>query len=779
MSTNKNDLIEKLYSSIGFIFGDFGTFKEKVINQDNGELIVKNVSDIEDLIYVGILKENKFNEYFNNYIKGKGVRNTLKFLNTFIRKYNIELSPDDITTITSHKGVASFLSGLDPDNNKIKNELVKSLLEDYSISKIDITVNDNSEFIEDSEKAYLKEISKIPILDTLEEKEKFQELDRIKAKKQKHEDLITELKNKISELEEKISDLSSDIVFAGEIQIEKQQEIDAINKYIVDDNKKIEILKKEIENLQKEEDIIKDRISQSTDESTEYSQELEEVESKISKTYEYLISLTDKVDNYKSTIEAISIEIQGYENFREEFIAQIQEIKETILNIESLIKENEVKVESINDEFKELRNFIASHNLRLVAKAAFYYKRKLGTNAMLGLLDLISEGNIGLIRSIDKFEIERKFKFSTYATHWIKQGITRCIYENSKTIKWPPHFHELSQKIEKFKTAYTSEYGHEPSDIEIIQGVDITEANLVAFKTAASVSASLELPVGEDKDSTLGEFIPDSCLSIEELIENKDRVIRFWDSIYEIENNPPHHDEKTIRQHKRYGYILRKRLGLAINENKEVYIKDPQTLEKVAEGLGITRERVRQLERKAILLMFRKDKDKLKEEVEIKPIDYSDAESKVHTFKQYSFSHNMYISLVSYNPVLGTAELRCEKCGYEWKEKIKNLGKECICGPCSLRIIRERQQQNEEVATEQKEPESVMYPIAKYMGVTPFELYYALIRLDPKEKDFIINKFNQIKTEYEQIRYNDLVEKIRQIIERDQPGSSRTRKDKK
>ena len=291
----------------------------------------------------------------------------------------------------------------------------------------------------------------------------------------------------------------------------------------------------------------------------------------------YFTGNENNMDWYNKALNSKSAFAANLKDFEEQIVAQVnllQQIEtETNLSIEQ-IKDINRRMSIGEAKARRAKKEMVEANLRLVISIAKKY-----TNRGLQFLDLIQEGNIGLMKAVDKFEYRRGYKFSTYATWWIRQAITRSIADQARTIRIPVHMIETINKLNRISRQMLQEIGREPTPEELSERMQMPEDKIRKVLKIAKEPISMETPVGDDEDSHLGDFIEDTALeqpldaATSESLRSATRDIL---------------SGLTPREAK----VLRMRFGIDMNTD--------HTLEEVGKQFDVTRERIRQIEAKAL-----------------------------------------------------------------------------------------------------------------------------------------------------------------------------------
>ena len=348
-------------------------------------------------------------------------------------------------------------------------------------------------------------------------------------------------------------------------------------KYYAEDSENYDKLEKEL--AKQEIAIMPDEETEADDIAEPNLSDVEEVD--IS-TYDQLpasLKVDDPVRMYLKEIGKIPLLTTDEETLYAEQVVEGRAAKEKLDEIDAddnntvTIEEYEA-LQDVVEVAENAKDKLVNANLRLVVSIAKKYLSR-----GLQFLDLIQEGNMGLIKAVDKFDHKKGFKFSTYATWWIRQAITRAVADQARTIRIPVHMVETINKLVRIQRQLVQEFSREPTPEEVAERMDITVEKVQQIQRIAQEPISLESPVGEEEDSSLGDFISDPhALSPYEYTAK----MKLREELDEVLATLTEREER----------VLRLRFGLIDGRQR--------TLEEVGKEFNVTRERIRQIEAKAL-----------------------------------------------------------------------------------------------------------------------------------------------------------------------------------
>lgn len=530
------------------------------------------------------------------------------------------LEKENIELVMQEELEADPLDSRDLENDsplvsaQIKEQLESSFdkaMDDDDDKEIDLgSASDREEvvtqsaYITDPVKCYLRDIGKIPLLNKKTESQIAEQIasskkESIEALSQFpfiHKEVVT-----LSDRIEKNSLPLKDVVQFAEFDEENLPKLDNERKNLLET---IKIIKSLIENESKIYASYRSKLDQPNQKeemlATVKQNKQKVVETiklirfsnklirKLGKKLEKYINKIKEKEAYIVSLDSQLNELKTAQNTSSEQIAFIEELERTKRAMLKGIKKIELEVGLPQKDILRLyihfvaaqardklaKDNLARANLRLVVNTA-----KKHINRGLHFLDLIQEGNIGLMKAVEKFEFERGFKFSTYATWWIRQAITRAIADQSRTIRVPVHMVETLNKINKIKRTFIQENGREPSYAELAKELNIDEKKIKNIIKISKEPISLETPVGDSEDALMKDFLPnENECSPSDTVANNDLKER----VREVLKTLPPREEKVIRM----------RFGIdAASEH---------TLEEVGKDFSVTRERIRQIEVKAL-----------------------------------------------------------------------------------------------------------------------------------------------------------------------------------
>lgn len=495
----------------------------------------------------------------------------------------------------------------DIDESKIEEEAVDEDIDDFSGIKVD-----------DPVKMYLKEIGKVSLLTAKEEIHlaRQMEMGEIARKKLEGRDLNKQNKMKLSNdiffgnLAKVIKQANDELIYNGKASENSLNNLDGIiamgklfDEIMVEDPdlEKVEELKAKVlickiaSQSIEEKELSRSEANSLCDlfDSFDYLINLNENEDVVTYNYEFFTDLLSKaanneylktidrmiIDNFKEAA-VVSSDIKNGKKLSGEFNNDIEtyladsNMAHMILSSEQISDEDELNLKRAILKSKRAKQKLAETNLRLVVSIA---KKYVGRG--MSFLDLIQEGNMGLMKAVDKYDYNRGFKFSTYATWWIRQAITRAIADQARTIRIPVHMVETINKLVRTQRQLVQDLGRDPSNEEIAEQMGIEVTKVQEIRKIAQEPVSLETPIGEEEDSHLGDFIED------ETAINPDDAANYTMLREQLNDVLSCLGQREKR-------VLQLRFGLIDGT--------PRTLEEVGKEFDVTRERIRQIEAKAL-----------------------------------------------------------------------------------------------------------------------------------------------------------------------------------